>query len=253
MATTMRAQASSDGGSASEKALPGGDVGVAASIGGGANSVLAPRDPLTERGRRTREALLVAARTVFEDKGYPDTRISDIAVEAGVAHGTVYTYFEDKAAVFQAVVYELTSQLDREWRIGQEKADPVARIAEANRRYLESYTKHSRLLEVVEQVGTTEPQYRKLLTDFRQRYVERAVAGIRRIQRDGTVDKTLDPYLAGSALCAMVEGFGRQWLVRRERHDPQLVSDTLTRLWASALGLPIPKASSSATTKRSAS
>ena len=195
------------------------------------------RDPLTERGRRTRENLLAEARKVFEQKGYPATRISDIAEAAGVAHGTVYTYFEDKAGVFKAVVVELTVQLDREWRISPQLSDPVDRIAEANRNFLDSYTAHSRLLEVVEQVGTTEVEYRLLLANFRQRYVERAVAGIRRLQKDGMVDRELDAYLAGSALCAMVEGFGRQWLVRRERHDPQVVSDTLTRLWANALGL----------------
>ena len=196
------------------------------------------RDPLTERGRRTRENLLIEARKVFEKKGYPATRISDIAEAAGVAHGTVYTYFEDKAAVFKAVVFDLTTQLEREWRINPKLSDPVDRIAEANRNFLDSYSAHSRLLAVIEQVGTTEPEYRKLLADFRQRYVERAVAGIRRLQKDGMVDPQLDAYLAGSALCAMVEGFGRQWLVRRERHDPQIVSDTLTRLWANALGLP---------------
>ena len=195
------------------------------------------RDPVTERGRRTRENLLVEARNVFEQKGYPATRISDIAEAAGVAHGTVYTYFEDKAGVFRAVVVELTNQLDREWRISPQVSDPVDRIAEANRNFLDSYTSHSRLLEVVEQVGTTEVEYRLLLANFRQRYVERAVAGIRRLQKDGIVDRELDAYLAGSALCAMVEGFGRQWLVRRERHDPQVVSDTLTRLWANALGI----------------
>jgi hypothetical protein len=135
------------------------------------------------------------------------------------------------------VVVELTVQLDREWRISPQLSDPVDRIAEANRNFLDSYTAHSRLLEVVEQVGTTEVEYRLLLANFRQRYVERAVAGIRRLQQDGMVDRELDAYLAGSALCAMVEGFGRQWLVRRERHDPQVVSDTLTRLWANALGL----------------
>ncbi len=202
------------------------------------------RDPLTERGRRTRENLLVEARTVFEDKGYPATRISDIAEAAGVAHGTVYTYFEDKAAVFRAVVFELTNQLEREWRISPQLSDPVDRIAEANRNFLDSYSAHARLLAVVEQVGTTEAEYRQLLADFRQRYVERAVAGIRRLQKEGSVDSDLDAYLAGSALCAMVEGFGRQWLVRRERHDPQVVSDTLTRLWASALGLPTPTSAS---------
>lgn len=195
------------------------------------------RDPLTERGRRTRENLLVEARRVFETKGYPATRISDIAEAAGVAHGTVYTYFEDKADVFKAVVFDLTTQLEREWRISPQLSEPVDRIAEANRNFLDSYSAHARLLEVVEQVGTTELEYRQLLVNFRQRYVERAVTGIRRLQADGIVDRELDAYLAGSALCAMVEGFGRQWLVRRERHDPQVVSETLTRLWANALGL----------------
>ncbi len=198
------------------------------------------RDPLTERGRRTRENLLVEARSVFEAKGYPATRISDIAEAAGVAHGTVYTYFEDKADVFKAVVFDLTTQLEREWRISPQLSEPVDRIAEANRNFLDSYSSHARLLEVVEQVGTTELEYRQLLANFRQRYVERAVTGIRRLQTDGIVDRELDAYLAGSALCAMVEGFGRQWLVRRERHDPQVVSNTLTRLWANALGLDSP-------------
>lgn len=199
--------------------------------------VAGERDPLTDRGRKTRDALLVAARSVFEDKGYPATRMSDIADAAGVAHGTVYTYFEDKAAVFDAVVDELTKQLAVDWRVGVDDADPVTRIEEANRRFLESYNAHVRLLEVVEQAGVANPEYRELLTEFRQRYVERAVAGIRRLQREGVVDRTLDPYLAGSALCAMVEGFGRQWLGRREEHDPELVTATLTRLWARALGL----------------
>lgn len=208
------------------------------SPGSAAIAAATERDPLTDRGRRTRENLLIEARKVFERKGYPATRISDIAEAAGVAHGTVYTYFEDKAAVFRAVVFELTNQLEREWRISPQLSDPVDRIAEANRNFLDSYSAHSRLLAVVEQVGTTEPEYRQLLADFRQRYVERAVGGIRRLQKEEVVDSDLDAYLAGSALCAMVEGFGRQWLVRRERHDPQIVSDTLTRLWANALGLP---------------
>jgi AcrR family transcriptional regulator len=200
-------------------------------------TVAAVRDPLTERGRRTRAQLVVAARAVFEDKGYPATRMSDIATGAGVSHGTVYTYFEDKAAVFEAVVVELTDQLEVEWRVGAEGAEPVARIAAANQRFLDSYNAHWRLLEVIEQVATTEPRYRQFLSDFRQRYVERAVGGIRRLQRDGVVGKELDAYLAGSALCAMVEGFGRQWIGRREKHDPKRVSDTLTRLWANALGI----------------
>jgi AcrR family transcriptional regulator len=51
--------------------------------------------PLTERGRRTRDKLLEAARDVFEEKGYAATRMSDIAARAGVSHGTTYTWFAD--------------------------------------------------------------------------------------------------------------------------------------------------------------
>ncbi|MDI1290462.1 MAG: helix-turn-helix domain containing protein, partial [bacterium] len=47
------------------------------------------RAPLSERGRRTRERLVAAARQVFEERGFDATRMSDIAQAAGVSHGTV--------------------------------------------------------------------------------------------------------------------------------------------------------------------
>ncbi len=195
------------------------------------------RDPLTDRGRRTRESLLIAARKVFEERGYSDTRMSDIADSAGVAHGTVYTYFEDKDAIFQAVLDEFVAEIGDAWRVGVEDADPITRISEANRRFLDGFISHARMFEVIDQAGTSTPSYREELLEVRQGYVERAVAGIRRLQREGLVDRKLDPYLAGSALCAMVEGFGRQWIARSETHDLNTVTTTLTRLWAQALGL----------------
>lgn len=195
------------------------------------------RSPLTDRGRRTRDVILTTARRVFETRGYSATRMGDIADAADVAHGTVYTYFADKAAVLRAVADDLTDQLRAAWRVGAEDADPVTRIAEANRRFLDSYQTHARLLAVLEEVSATQPEYREMLADFRQHYVERAVAGIRRLQADDMVDQRLDAYLAGSALCAMVEGFGRQWILRSEQHDPEVVTSTLTALWARALGL----------------
>ena len=44
------------------------------------------REPLTDRGRRRRDALLVAAREVFEQQGFTATRMGDIAAAAGVSH-----------------------------------------------------------------------------------------------------------------------------------------------------------------------
>lgn len=65
------------------------------------------KSPRSRRGTRTRAALVAAARSVFERDGYLASRVTDIADEARVAHGTFYTYFDSKAEVFAAVLHEL--------------------------------------------------------------------------------------------------------------------------------------------------
>ena len=60
--------------------------------------------PTTARGRRTRDALVAAARVVFERDGYADSRLVDIAAEAGCSVGTFYTWFDGKDEVFAAVL-----------------------------------------------------------------------------------------------------------------------------------------------------
>ena len=52
------------------------------------NTSPAAVDTLTPRGRKTRDALLDAARTVFETVGFLDARVEQIAQEAGVSYGT---------------------------------------------------------------------------------------------------------------------------------------------------------------------
>jgi AcrR family transcriptional regulator len=51
-----------------------------------------------------RQAILDAALTVFADHGYEAARLDDIASRAGVAKGTLYLYFKDKEALFEALV-----------------------------------------------------------------------------------------------------------------------------------------------------
>src|SRR5581483_9696883 len=67
-----------------------------------------PRVPDVEERR---EQILRAAVTVFGDRGYTNATISDIANEAGVAHGTVYLYFHSKAEIFQCLVSWFTERL----------------------------------------------------------------------------------------------------------------------------------------------
>lgn len=54
-------------------------------------------------GDRTR-AIIDAARREFAARGYAAARLDDIARAAGVAKGTIYLYFDSKAALFEGVV-----------------------------------------------------------------------------------------------------------------------------------------------------
>lgn len=51
-----------------------------------------------------RQAILDAALTVFAERGYEAARLDDMAAKAGVAKGTLYLYFKDKEALFEALV-----------------------------------------------------------------------------------------------------------------------------------------------------
>ena len=197
--------------------------------------------PITERGRRTRDNLLAAGRTVFEQRGYANTRMSDIATAAGVSHGTVYTWFDDKEALLRALVDDIVTEVFAALAIGDEVPEPERRMLEANRRYLAAYRRHGRMLEVVEEAAATDARYRDALAGVRRDHVGRVTRDIARLQRAGIAERDVDPAVAAGALCAMVEGFGRHWYGRGEQavstHDDETAVETLTRLWARGLGI----------------
>jgi len=64
--------------------------------------------PPVPRWRRRKSArpgeLIEAALAVFVERGYSATRLDDVAKYAGVTKGTMYLYFENKEALFKAMV-----------------------------------------------------------------------------------------------------------------------------------------------------
>jgi AcrR family transcriptional regulator len=60
--------------------------------------------------KRRKEArpseLLEAALHLFVEKGFAATRLEDVATRAGVSKGTLYLYYENKDALFKAVIQE---------------------------------------------------------------------------------------------------------------------------------------------------
>ena len=72
-----------------------------------------PDAPLGRASQKeaTRQRVIAAARTLFDTEGYQGTTIRDIARDAGVAVGTVFTTFASKSEILSEVMEALTAPL----------------------------------------------------------------------------------------------------------------------------------------------
>ena len=204
------------------------------------------RAPLSARGRRTRERLIAAARTVFEERAFDATRMGDVAQAAGVSHGTVYTWFATKEELLHGTVDSVTEQMYEVLSTPDAK-DPIDRIALANERYLIVHRQTARLMEVLAQAAVNDASFRAVLANLRSTHVDRVAKTIVKLQKEGLAVPTLDPHTSAAALCAMVEGFARFWLdgdrpAGRSKKAQATSVETLTELWARSLGLVYPSA-----------
>jgi AcrR family transcriptional regulator len=206
-----------------------------------------PQAGLSRKAHRTRERLIDAAGAVFARDGFIDARISDIAAAAEVAHGTFYTYFDSKEAIFREVVLRLGEQM-RQARPPSRRSgpSPLARIEHGNRVYIRTYRENAALLATLEQVVTFSDELRQIRKEIRRPFLQRNIRAIRTWQAAGVADPELDPEYAATALAAMVDRFMYIWLILGEDFDEERAVATLTRLWAQALGI-------STTEKRGAS
>ncbi len=73
------------------------------------------RDPIQELlVTARRNQILGAATTVFAEKGFHRATIKDIARAAGIADGTIYTYFSSKTEVLLGILNRLNESTERE-------------------------------------------------------------------------------------------------------------------------------------------
>src|SRR5579864_8105778 len=116
-----------------------------------------PNIPRSRKGEQTRARLLDAAKEIFQENGFLEARISDIAERAGLSHGAFYHYFDSKEQVFREVAETLDDQLAEPMEsvifAPGSSAAPRERLSTALLRHLERYRDEARIMGVIEQVA----------------------------------------------------------------------------------------------------
>jgi AcrR family transcriptional regulator len=212
-------------------------------------------EPRSAKGRRTRERLLQAGKTVFERDGFLQARISDIAAEANVSHGSFYHYFDAKESIFLEIAEEVEVRLVSMDDIQQDGTQPsgaIDRIRAANRSYLEAYRREAGIMRVIEEVSRYNEEVRSVRTKRDDHLGARLEAAIARLQAEGLADARIDKHYAATILGGMVARFAETMFVDRGPFDLETAVEQVTLLWANALGLKENKARRPRTAKGAA-
>ena len=184
-----------------------------------------PTEPRTERGRRTRRALLEAAEAEFGVRGFADTSIVDVTRRAGVAMGTFYTYFPSKEAIFGELVHELSHRLRRAIATavaGRERRADIERAGLAA--FFTFVREHRALYRIVRQAEYVDEAL------FRCYYQRLAEGYVRGLSAAAGELQPVDLEATAWALMGMADFLGLRYVLWSDEPVPPEVLDTVTAL-----------------------
>jgi AcrR family transcriptional regulator len=188
---------------------------------------------MQQRGQETRGLLLETAWTRFAKNGYDATGVAEICEAAGVSKGAFYYHFESKRDLFQALLENWLSDIERALR---EVTAVAASVPE-------------RLLIMAQRVGemlATEPERVPMFLEFwtqagRDPEIHAAIiAPYRNFQaffeaqiREGIAAGTLssvDPEVAAQALISLASGLFLQHLLDPDSVDWSTATEERVRV-----------------------
>lgn len=193
-----------------------------------------PPVPLTraEQQSRTREALVASARRVFARKGFHGATLTEIAGEAGLTKGAVYSNFDNKAAVFLAVLDDDLADVPESW-------EPVERFAFFPDLEGQSVRLPGLTAEERDAVGfglatvefATAAARDQELSDALNERLERLLAGYEAMaQRGHRDDDPLSVEQLGTMLMTLDQGASILWLIGKMSIDADTLREVMVRM-----------------------
>jgi len=190
-----------------------------------ARSLPSIRPPVADK----RGAILRAAIRVFANNGYFNSKVADIAREAGVADGTVYLYFKSKEEILHSIFDRSMEEAIAEGRkLLETITDPrekLRRIALLHLQRLGS----DRDLAVVFQVelrGSTKFMEAFSAAGFAE-YLGIIRSTIEEGQQAGVFRKELNAKVAAKILFGALDEMATNWILSKRRYKLPPMVDTV--------------------------
>jgi AcrR family transcriptional regulator len=184
-------------------------------------SALTDRSIAPEEKRRL---ILQAAVRVFARKGFHDSRVGDIAEEAGVAHGLLYHYFDSKDELLETIFHDTWTELLAAMRDVEESDEPAReQLRGVAAILLRSWRRDPDLVRVLVREVARSPHLQERLGE-----VGEAFAAIRRMiergQADGDFRADLDARLASFVFYGALEETLTGWAFGQLPDDDEQVA-----------------------------
>jgi AcrR family transcriptional regulator len=192
------------------------------------------------KGERTKANLKRATLGVLAQRGFHDTRVSDICTAAGVSQGVFYIYFDDKVQAAREVLADFINEHFAQVFAGPHQEDAFDAILAANRRYAEIFKQNGRLSRALGETLYAIPELRELWEQGTAQFSQRiAQAVARRCPRSRPHEKArlLAAHALQGMLDAIVLGYFA-WedpLLRHVVKSPDELTESLSILWHRAM------------------
>lgn len=184
------------------------------------------------RGRRTREAILAAALRVFGRKGFADIAVADIADEAGIASGTVYRYFVDKADIFRSLLASVEQELYSQTLIPTDH-DGHLLVHDAVVAYFRVYRRNASTYRAWRELLEPGSEFEHTWVAMHQRFQDGIRTVVQYGQRHEIIARELDARLVSELVVAM---FDQPAYTRLDlRWDPEVDDEDMAQAFSTLL------------------
>lgn len=182
-----------------------------------------------ERANGKYEAILRAAIKVFAGSGFFNSKVADVAREAGVADGTVYLYFKNKDDILVSIFNDHMNEALANGRKSLAELDePVEKIKKIVLAHLDGLGRE-RDLAIVFQVELRSST--KFMEQFSATKVTEYLELIRGVieegQRRGVFRRGLNSQLVAKVLFGALDEMATNWVLSRKRYSLASTADTI--------------------------